>query len=608
MEAQPPFWLMRLLLVACCVLAVTVQADVASDRLIKRSKRSLEDEVVGDALYDVELVKREEIPIPKETSENEEAEDAEPSSQAKAVGSASVPAAKRHLHQEKLTSAQNDVVMVKDEQTQRAEKAEENASLRSGMHSNIDHPFTDSGLTKQYRPEDDVDNGEMMSASDEQRRRDLVTRKTDSLANEEQQLLTETNDVLKLVENERHKKDSLTKRNTIVGSLGSLLSKTRTGRAKRESEHAVADTHDMQDGGAPSHFQVDDKSADLEINANSAGVKVKAKPASLQVVSRPGTHGGGGHGSGHHEMEMFHEPMMHYHHPHHHRHHHGHHHGHRRHHRPHHYDYDDYEEEHHETPHFFDVPHYGSTWGHGYGGGGGEGGGEGGFGGGGDIGFEHAGYGRSLLGRGMREPTPLPLERPGYGRSLLSELPSPYLPVRNEDVNGYGRSSIESVLSAASRLGGGVGASSSASLNLPDSELLLMERLRARLVEDRAKERLRQEQENEIRDSSSLVDRIRNLESRYRDDNLPERRSSPLHPDRLSSLRSTSREDDLLGFDDNLLGRKNAHYHSSSRSRNREPFRGLDDRSEEVNFKKRDHFTGRRHGRHGGASRGIHYR
>lgn len=38
------------------------------------------------------------------------------------------------------------------------------------------------------------------------------------------------------------------------------------------------------------HFQVDDKSADLEINANSAGVKVKAKPASLQVVSRPGPH------------------------------------------------------------------------------------------------------------------------------------------------------------------------------------------------------------------------------------------------------------------------------------------------------------------------------
>ena len=38
------------------------------------------------------------------------------------------------------------------------------------------------------------------------------------------------------------------------------------------------------------HFQVDDKSADLEINANSAGVKVKAKPASLQVVSRPGAH------------------------------------------------------------------------------------------------------------------------------------------------------------------------------------------------------------------------------------------------------------------------------------------------------------------------------
>ena len=43
-------------------------------------------------------------------------------------------------------------------------------------------------------------------------------------------------------------------------------------------------------GSEIGHFQVDDKSADLEINANSAGVKVKAKPASLQVVSRPGAH------------------------------------------------------------------------------------------------------------------------------------------------------------------------------------------------------------------------------------------------------------------------------------------------------------------------------
>lgn len=41
--------------------------------------------------------------------------------------------------------------------------------------------------------------------------------------------------------------------------------------------------------GEPTHFQVDDKAAELEINANAMGVKVNAKPASLQVVSKPGT-------------------------------------------------------------------------------------------------------------------------------------------------------------------------------------------------------------------------------------------------------------------------------------------------------------------------------
>lgn len=41
--------------------------------------------------------------------------------------------------------------------------------------------------------------------------------------------------------------------------------------------------------GEPSHFQVDDKAAEIEVNANPAGVKVNAKPASLQVVAKPGT-------------------------------------------------------------------------------------------------------------------------------------------------------------------------------------------------------------------------------------------------------------------------------------------------------------------------------
>jgi hypothetical protein len=40
--------------------------------------------------------------------------------------------------------------------------------------------------------------------------------------------------------------------------------------------------------GEPSHFQVDDRAAEIEVNANPAGVKVNAKPASLQVVAKPG--------------------------------------------------------------------------------------------------------------------------------------------------------------------------------------------------------------------------------------------------------------------------------------------------------------------------------
>lgn len=68
-------------------------------------------------------------------------------------------------------------------------------------------------------------------------------------------------------------------------------------RAENERQSYLDSRSPKSGGGGGSsnepevgHFQVDDKSADLEINANSAGVKVKAKPASLQVVSRPGAH------------------------------------------------------------------------------------------------------------------------------------------------------------------------------------------------------------------------------------------------------------------------------------------------------------------------------
>lgn len=53
-------------------------------------------------------------------------------------------------------------------------------------------------------------------------------------------------------------------------------------KAKPLPEDTVTQT------GEPSHFQVDDKAAEIEVNANPAGVKVNAKPASLQVVAKPG--------------------------------------------------------------------------------------------------------------------------------------------------------------------------------------------------------------------------------------------------------------------------------------------------------------------------------
>ncbi|XP_074612394.1 uncharacterized protein LOC141866752 [Acropora palmata] len=78
-------------------------------------------------------------------------------------------------------------------------------------------------------------------------------------------------------------------------------------------EPAGETSSETSSGPEVGHFQVDDKSADLEINANSAGVKVKAKPASLQVVSRPGSHSA----SGAQERSFFghyHYPPFHVHH------------------------------------------------------------------------------------------------------------------------------------------------------------------------------------------------------------------------------------------------------------------------------------------------------
>ena len=100
-----------------------------------------------------------------------------------------------------------------------------------------------------------------------------------------------------------------------LGNSGSEIVTTQTRRAPELDTYTERDNEPKPSNGPEvGHFQVDDKSADLEINANSAGVKVKAKPASLQVVSRPGSHSG----SGSQERSYF--PHYHYppYHPHHH--------------------------------------------------------------------------------------------------------------------------------------------------------------------------------------------------------------------------------------------------------------------------------------------------
>lgn len=558
-----------LLIILSSFLISVHRAESTFDKLIKRSKRDTTDEI-GDALYDTDRNKREEIPVPStknvsedsdsdtddeadSTSDDTTDDDKSTSEQSASLNSSTSSEANDDTadnetedlspspsksENAKRRHVKADVVTVKDEQEKAEEIADKDVTLQKGMHSNVDHPMTNSELTKQYRPENDVSNGEMMGMDDsdsEPTKRDflrtLPTTKTVTDTTDAN-LLHLTDSVLDLLNSE-----IISKRSNIINVADPLMIE------KRDSEHAVADTHDMQDGGAPSHFQVDDKSADLEINANSAGVKVKAKPASLQVVSRPGSHGHEQHFE--HPVEMFHEPMMHYHHPHHHhRHHHGHHH--RRHHRPHHYEEED-EEMHHEMPHFFDVPRYGDTWGHGIGGGYG-----GGMGGGLGGGFGGGGYGGGFGG--------------GFGRS--------YLPSPLRDSNAYGRSTVETALDP--RLGAPSSANGfSTGLALPDSETYLMERLRAKLYD---------EQE---RDHLSQLDRVRESTLRaFADSALSERAhdidlESDLyrHPDRLSmfSDRRSHNLDSSMGLGegplslrerlslgDRLTSRDSTPYHESS--------------------------------------------
>ena len=237
--------------------------------------------------------------------------------------------------------------------------------LKKGMDANVDNPLTNGDLIKKYDPSTDTSNGDMLGMS---KRTDIVTKPNDIAdSNTKPDTDAKRNELPNVSKTEETDDSGLEKRQTI--SEPKLVK-----RSEKE-------THDIQEAGAPSHFQVDDKSADLEINANSAGVKVKAKPASLQVVSRPGQHGA--------PMMPFMPPpipVMH-HMPHHHRHHHHHH---RRHHYehpvfvapfyPHHEEYMPFghfggHEGGFEEPHYFAPYHHGEEgdgyghphWGEGYG-------------------------------------------------------------------------------------------------------------------------------------------------------------------------------------------------------------------------------------------------
>lgn len=193
--------------------------------------------------------------------------------------------------------------------------------LKLGMDSNVDSPMTNGDLIKKYDAAEDTSNGEPLGMS---KRTKVETKPTERHTEDDSETKKDTIDSGKNTELPTAitaETDKITEKNS------DELSKRQTIETPKLFKRSEKETHDIQEAGAPSHFQVDDKSADLEINANSAGVKVKAKPASLQVVSRPGQHGGIAPPM----MPFMPPPVPVMHHlPHHHRHHHHHHH--RRHH------------------------------------------------------------------------------------------------------------------------------------------------------------------------------------------------------------------------------------------------------------------------------------
>ena len=353
-------WLAAVMCIHLCIYYNEV--DGLPQGSIIRAKREL-DESLEDALYakgNELLSKREakeadeESEDSKESSTNESDTPDDSSSKKSDTGDkVTIDSAESAEDQSDETSKGENGEESKKDETQhkmegdRDEKAEtrhnvegKNADsvsenlLKSGMDSNVDSPMTNGDLIKKYDAAEDTSNGELLGMS---KRTEISTKHTETKAYGETKRDTIDKDTDTVVTAPENTENSLSKRQTI-----------ETPQLTKRSEK---ETHDIQEAGAPSHFQVDDKSADLEINANSAGVKVKAKPASLQVVSRPGQHG-----IGPPMMPFMPPPVPVMHHlPHHHRHHHHHH-------RRHHYEEPIYYSPfHHEG--FMPYSHFGGGYG-----------------------------------------------------------------------------------------------------------------------------------------------------------------------------------------------------------------------------------------------------
>lgn len=385
MEGTPPYYMIKLFVIVTLSYG-SLFADSNFDQQIQRSKRDVDDtssEIIGDALYDETkdshiVDKREEIPVPSvDNPEDRDTISSDTSSNKDTTGSTNVESVSSNdtvtgesdnktnktvtSDKEKLKELSSNLKVddknvdnvkttpvktasntqqgvkkstrhhkklfhvlkheTKDEApTEAIPTAEEEAKLSQGMDPNVDHPIVDTDLIKKYDETTDTEHGEMMGVSDD--KRDTIMTVT-GLSRTHKPL-----DTLNVPEQSFFQ--TLHISNSNVNSDRLRLVEKRDDKAS-----------DNPQDSAPSHFQVDDKSADLEINANSAGVKVKAKPASLQVVSRPGAHGQPPlpfaaaqpvqsvpvplyHDVYHEPIEYHHHHPYHHHHRHHRRHHHHH--------------------------------------------------------------------------------------------------------------------------------------------------------------------------------------------------------------------------------------------------------------------------------------------